>query len=72
MRHSDERARLNSSFSVPLEKVSTLIELAFGFEISKPDPKIEPFELPSCIHCGGNLKYLASIHRFEPIPSGAG
>jgi len=49
-----------------------LIELAFGFEIAKPDIKIEPFELPTCIHCGGKLKYFASIQRFDPILSGAG
>jgi len=63
---------LHSSSSVPLEKVSTLIELAYGFEIVKPETKIEPFELPTCIHCGGNLKYIASIQRFAPILSGAG
>jgi hypothetical protein len=63
---------MHSSCSVPLEKVSALIELAFGFEIVKPENKREPFELPTCIHCGGNLKYIASIRRFDPVLSGAG
>jgi hypothetical protein len=55
-------------------KDAPLIELAFGFEIAKPESKIEPFELPTCIHCGGKLKYFAStsIQRFDPILSGAG
>lgn len=58
--------------SVPLEKISPLIELAYGFEIVKPDVAIEPFEIPACTNCGGRLKYLASIRRFYPISAGPG
>lgn len=60
----------SSSFS--LQKVSTLIELAYGFEVVKPETGIEPFEFPKCLHCGGNLKYMASIRRFNPVLSAAG
>jgi len=63
---------MHPSSSVPLEKISTLIELAYGFEIAKPDTEIEPFELPACMNCGGRLKYLASIRCFTPIPETPG
>ena len=63
---------LHSSSSVPLEKVSTLIELAYGFEISKPETKIEPFQPPTCVNCGGPLKYIASILSVNLMRSRAG
>ncbi len=63
---------LHSSCTIPLEKVSTLIELAYGFKIVKPEFGIEPFEFPKCITCGGNLKYIVSIRRYDPILSGSG
>ena len=63
---------MHPSSSVPLEKISALIELAYGFEIVKPETKIEPFVIPTCINCGGNLKYVASIRRFDPLLSAAG
>jgi len=63
---------LSPRTSVPLEKIETLIELSFGFEITKPDAKIEPFAPPKCNHCGGRLKYVASILPFIFIQSGSG
>lgn len=58
--------------SISMEKISTLIELSFGFRISKPETKIKPFRTPTCNHCGGILKYLASIIPFRLAQSGAG
>lgn len=56
--------------SVTLEKIETLIELSFGFEITKPERKIEPFDPPKCNHCGGRLTYIVSIPPFKLIRSG--
>jgi hypothetical protein len=58
--------------SVSIDKISTLIELSFGFVIAKPEIKIKPFRPPTCNHCGGILKYLASILPFRLIQPGAG
>ena len=63
---------LSPGSSVSLEKISALIELSFGFLITKPERKIEPFDPPTCIHCGGKLKYVASILPFKLIKSGVG
>ena len=63
---------LNPNSSVSLERVSALIELAYGFEIIKPETNIGPFEPPTCTSCGGNLKYIASILPVNLILSGAG
>jgi len=58
--------------SVSLEKISTLIELAFYFEIETPKAEIETPDLPTCPDCGGKLKYIASILPVDLFLSGAG
>ena len=63
---------LSPGACVPLEKIEALIELSFGFEITKPITEIEPFGPPTCIHCGGRLKYVASIGPFKMIRSESG
>jgi hypothetical protein len=63
---------LRLGISVPLEKIEALIELSFGFQIVKPEMEIEPFDPPTCSHCGGRLKYVTSIGPFKLIQSGAG
>ena len=63
---------LSPGASVPHEKIEALIELSFGFQIIKPKIEIEPFDPPTCIHCGGTLKYVASILPFKLVQSGAG
>jgi hypothetical protein len=63
---------LSPGASVPLEKIEALIELSFGFVITKPEIEIEPFDPPICNHCGGRLKYVASIIPFKLIESRAG
>ena len=63
---------LNSSCSTPLDKISTLIELAFGFQIVAPDTTIEPLKTMTCPQCGGNLLYRASVLPFRLILSGPG
>lgn len=63
---------LASGSSVPLEKISALIEMSFGFQIAKPEIQIQPFDPPTCTRCGGKLKYIASIIPFKLIRSGSG
>jgi hypothetical protein len=58
--------------SVSVEKINALIEISFGFQITKPEINIEPFDPPTCIYCGGKLKYIASIIRFNLIQSESG
>jgi len=48
---------LNPTSSIPLDKISSLIELSFGFEITHSKPKIEPPHPLTCPDCGGILKY---------------
>jgi hypothetical protein len=63
---------LNPASSVPLDKIRTLIELAYGFEVVWRKPKIEPIVPATCPHCGGELKYLYSVLPFMTTPSGFG
>jgi hypothetical protein len=59
---------LNPASSVPLSKIRTLIELAYGFEIVCLKPESKPPVSPTCPHCGGNLKYLYSVLPFMMVP----
>jgi hypothetical protein len=63
---------LNPASSVPLSKIRTLIELAYGFEVVCLKPKIEPAVSPTCPLCGGNLKYLYSVLPFMMAPARPG
>lgn len=63
---------LNHSSSIPLEKVAALIELAFGFDIPLPKTTLKPFNLPTCNHCGSNLKYITSIRNYTQALARAG
>jgi len=57
---------------VPLQKIEALIELSFGFNVTKPKIQIKPFDPPTRTHCGGKLKFVASIGVFKLIRSGTG
>ncbi len=63
---------LNPNCNVPLEKISALIQLAFGFMTRVPKNEIKPIKPPTCSYCGGNLRYLASILAFQRLPAGVG
>lgn len=58
--------------AVPLDKISALIELAFGFEIVTPKAIVEPPKPLTCSKCGGTLLYRASVLPFKIILSGSG
>jgi hypothetical protein len=51
---------LHPGSSVPLEKIATLIELAFGFEIVTPKTVLEPPVPMICTSCGKGLVFRAS------------
>jgi hypothetical protein len=54
---------LHPGSSVPMEKIATLIEMAFGFEVATPKTVLEPPEPMICTSCGGSLVFCAS-----PLP----
>jgi len=56
---------LHPSSSVSLEKITTLIQLAFGFEITIPEAELEPLRPITCSVCGGSLVFLSLILPFE-------
>ena len=50
---------LNAACKVPLENIRTLIELAYGFEVTMSEIKqMPPLPRPTCRSCGGSLKVL--------------
>jgi hypothetical protein len=62
---------LNPSSSVPLDKIEALIQLSFGFELSKPDLDLKSFDPPTCSQCGGILVFVFSFKtpiRIRPGP----
>ena len=63
---------LSPNCSVPLEKVNTLIQLAFGFTLKEPERQAEPLIQPTCRHCGGLLKYIASLLPYQMAPQSSG
>ncbi len=63
---------LNPNCSIRMEKIAVLIYLAFGFELSEPITGIAPLKLPTCIHCGSNLKYVTSVRNHSTVLAGAG
>ena len=56
---------LHPGSSVPLEKIETLIELAFGFEIVTPKTVLEPPEPMICNSCGMSMVFKASLLPFK-------
>jgi hypothetical protein len=47
---------LNPGCKIGLDRISALIELSYGFTISKPQVELEPREPIACSKCGGRLK----------------
>jgi len=63
---------LNPNCSVSLDKISALIQIAFGFLLKMPKIDIKPLKVPTCSFCGGDLIYRASILAFHWAPAGGG
>ncbi|HWR21182.1 MAG TPA: hypothetical protein VN444_04900, partial [Verrucomicrobiae bacterium] len=47
--------------SVPLEDVTTRIQLAYGFAVTAPDAERDAPSPMACPHCGGHLIYRMMI-----------
>ena len=52
---------MNPNCSVPFEKISTLIQMAYAFSLEMPDYPESPPKAPICPVCGGTLRYLGSF-----------
>lgn len=52
---------MNSSCKVELDTISTLIELSYGFEVTRPEAEIDLRQPLTCPHCGGRLKLRAIV-----------
>jgi hypothetical protein len=50
---------MNPNCSVPLEKISALIELAYGFDVPVSVPGTERIPPIACRRCGGSLRVLS-------------
>ena len=63
---------LSPNCPLSLEKINALIQLASGFALKEPEKQPESVFQPTCSHCGGLLKYLASLlpYQMAPKPSG--
>ena len=53
---------MNPASSVELEKVSSLIELAYGFDVDVPEVDQQDDIHPRCPDCGGTLEFRCWIH----------
>ncbi len=49
---------MNASCTVTLEQISSLIQLAHGFDLALPESELEPLAPMVCPKCGGTLKLL--------------
>jgi hypothetical protein len=55
--------------SVRLERIRSLIELAFDFDVKLPEKKPEPAPKPTCPECGADLKLRCHIYYAYPLPA---
>jgi ssDNA-binding Zn-finger/Zn-ribbon topoisomerase 1 len=47
---------MNPNCGVSLDQISTLIELAYGFNVALPNTDLEPWQPTPCPACGGTLR----------------
>jgi hypothetical protein len=52
---------MNPNCSVPFEKISTLIQMAYGFSVKITRYPKNPLKPLTCSHCGGTLHYVGSF-----------
>jgi hypothetical protein len=59
---------MNPTCSISLDKIATLIELSYGFNIEKTTPIITHQPIPQCPACGGKLMFrYAILSRYMSI-----
>lgn len=60
---------VNPNTAIPHERLSALIEMAYGFELERvPQPEREPTPPMLCPHCGGLLIYCWSLRPCQRSP----
>ena len=47
---------MNPNCGVPLDRISTLIEMSYGFNVVLPKTDLEPWQPITCPSCGGTLR----------------
>jgi hypothetical protein len=52
---------MNPNCGVSLDQISTLIELAYGFNVALPNTDLEPWQPVSCPACGGTLRFRSVL-----------
>ncbi len=53
---------MNPNCSVPFERISTLIQMAYSFVLKMPEYQQSPSPTPPiCPNCGATLRYLVSF-----------
>ena len=63
---------LHPGSSVSLEKLAALIELAFGFKITKPQNDVEPPKPLTCTICGGCLLLRLTLLPYKIVLADSG
>ena len=48
---------MNPNSSVSLDEINALIEMAYGFTVTAPEPETEPLPVMTCMLCGATLRY---------------
>jgi hypothetical protein len=59
---------MGSGASVCLDRIRSLIELAFGFDVEAPESKPQIATRPTCPECGGILKLRCHVCFAYPLP----
>jgi hypothetical protein len=52
---------MNPNCAVSLDQISTLIELAYGFNVALPNTDLEPWQPITCPTCGGTLRFRSVL-----------
>ncbi len=52
---------MNPNCGVSLDQISTLIELAYGFNVALPNTDLEPWQPITCPACGGTLRLRSLV-----------
>jgi hypothetical protein len=52
---------MNPNCAVSLDRVSTLIELSYGFNVALPNTDLEPWQPITCPNCGGTLRLYSLL-----------
>jgi hypothetical protein len=52
---------LNPNCGVPLDRIRTLIEMAYGFNLVLPNTDLEPSQPITCPSCGGTLRLRSLV-----------